>query len=144
LALAAAIIADTGPLVAALISTDRHHDWARAELARLRPPLVTCEPVLTEAAHIIAANGGDPAVIVRMPQTGSLKIDFRVDEDPASLATLMHRYRNVPMSLADACLVRLSERFERGFVWTTDSDFRIYRRNGRHVIPVLMPDDMGY
>ena len=52
---------------------------------------------------------------------------------------LLRRYRNVPMSLADACLVRLSELYGDCAVLTLDSDFRIYRRHGRQVIPVLAP-----
>jgi hypothetical protein len=52
----------------------------------------------------------------------------------------MLRYRNRPMSLADACLVRLSELESGGEVFTLDSDFRICRRHGNKVIPVLMPD----
>jgi predicted nucleic acid-binding protein len=52
----------------------------------------------------------------------------------------MRRYRNRPMSLADACLVRLSEIHATGLVLTLDGDFRIYRRHGNKVIPVRMPD----
>ena len=52
----------------------------------------------------------------------------------------MLRYRNRPMSLADACLVRLSELHTSGEVFTLDSDFRIYRRHGNRVIPLLIPD----
>jgi predicted nucleic acid-binding protein len=44
------------------------------------------------------------------------------------------------MSLADACLVRLLELDATGEVFTLDSDFRIYRRHGNKMIPVLMPD----
>ena len=57
----------------------------------------------------------------------------------APIATPMRRYRNVPMSLADACLVRLSEVRRQSTVFTLDSEFRIYRRHGRLTIPTLMP-----
>jgi uncharacterized protein len=63
-----------------------------------------------------------------------------VQEQQAELRALMHRYRNRPMSLADACLVRLSEIHASAEVLTLDSDFRVYRRHGNKVIPVRMPD----
>ncbi len=52
----------------------------------------------------------------------------------------MQRYQNVPMSLADAYLVRMSEMYEDSTVLTLDSDFKIYRKNRNESIPVIMPD----
>ena len=69
-----------------------------------------------------------------------ISVALAVQEEQADLRALMHRYRNRPMSLADACLVRLSEIHMEGEVFTLDSDFRIYRRHGNKVIPLLMPD----
>ncbi len=51
----------------------------------------------------------------------------------------MRRYSNVPMSLADACLVWIVEQTKNASVLTLDSGFRIYRQAGRRVIPVLAP-----
>ena len=68
-----------------------------------------------------------------------IRIGLAVQEEQADLRALMHRYRNKPMSLADACLVRLSEIHTAGEVFTLDSDFRIYRRHGNKVIRVRMP-----
>ena len=69
-----------------------------------------------------------------------IRIALAVRNEHADLRALMRRYRNRPMSLADACLVRLSEIHATGQVFTLDSDFRIYRRHGNRPIPVLMPD----
>jgi predicted nucleic acid-binding protein len=68
-----------------------------------------------------------------------IRIALAVEEEQADLRALMRRYRNRPMSLADACLVRLSEIHTTAEVFTLDSDFRIYRRHGNRVIPVRMP-----
>jgi uncharacterized protein len=68
-----------------------------------------------------------------------IRVALTVQQEQADLRALLHRYRNRPMSLADACLVRLSEIHATGEVFTLDSDFRIYRRHGNKVIPVLMP-----
>jgi predicted nucleic acid-binding protein len=73
-------------------------------------------------------------------ERGVIRIALAIEDEQEDLRALMHRYRNRPMSLADACLVRLSELHPSGEVLTFDSDFRIYRRHGNRVIPVQMPD----
>jgi predicted nucleic acid-binding protein len=51
----------------------------------------------------------------------------------------MQKYSDVPMSLADACLVRMTETLSDPVILTTDADFRVYRRHGRQVVPCLLP-----
>jgi predicted nucleic acid-binding protein len=53
----------------------------------------------------------------------------------------MQRYASVPMSLADACLVRMSEVYENSQIITLDSDFTIYRKQRNQTIPVIMPNE---
>lgn len=133
------VVVDAGPIVAWLSSSDAHHGWAQAQFARLRPPLLTCEPVLTEAAFIVGAGGGDASAVAALVARAVWQVMPVLHEHADALARLMRRYASVPMSLADACLVRLSEVVPDATVFTLDSDFRIYRRRGRAVIPVLMP-----
>ena len=130
---------DTGPLVSFLASGLRHHAWAVEQWKRLRPPLLTCEPVLTEAAFLLKREGFDADALFTLLERGVIRIALAVKDEQADLRALMRRYRNRPMSLADACLVRLSEIHTSGEVFTLDSDFRIYRRHGNRVIPVRMP-----
>jgi predicted nucleic acid-binding protein len=52
---------------------------------------------------------------------------------------LLQKYANVPMSLADACLIRMTETLSDPIILTTDSDFRVYRRHSRQVVPCVMP-----
>jgi predicted nucleic acid-binding protein len=131
---------DTGPLVSFLASGVRHHAWAVEQWKQLRPPLLTCEAVLTEAAFLLQREGREADALFALLERGVIRIALAVQEEQADLRALMHRYRNRPMSLADACLVRLSEIHTAGTVFTLDSDFRIYRRHGNKVIPALMPD----
>lgn len=56
-------------------------------------------------------------------------IDFRLGAEVNRIRELMKRYRNVPMSLADACLVRMNELIPGSTILTLDSDFQIYRKN---------------
>jgi len=131
---------DTGPLVSFLASGLMHHAWAVEQWKRLRPPLLTCEPVLTEAAFLLKREGREADALFALLERGVIRIALAVEEEQADLRALMRRYRGRPMSLADACLVRLSELHTAGEVFTLDSDFRIYRRHGNKVIPLLMPE----
>ena len=135
----AAVLLDTGPLVAFLAAGSQHHGWVCEQWKRLAAPLLTCEPVLTEAAFLLKRNGRDIDPIFELLARGVVRVGLRFEEHLADLRTLMTRYRDRPMSLADACLVRLSEVHRTATVFTLDSDFRIYRRHGNKVIPVLMP-----
>jgi predicted nucleic acid-binding protein len=102
---------------------------------------VTCEAVLSEAAFLLKYAGGDAASVPTLVARGVFRVVPVLVEHAAGVAQLMRRYANVPMSLADACLVRLSETVPNAVVLTLDRDFRVYRRRGRAVIPVLMPED---
>jgi uncharacterized protein len=131
---------DTGPLVSFLASGLRYHAWAVEQWKRLRPPLLTCEPVLTEAAFLLKRESRDADAVFELLERGVIRIALGVQKEQTELRALMRRYRNRPMSLADACLVRLSEVHANAEVFTLDSDFRIYRRHGNKVIPVRMPE----
>ena len=134
-----ALLLDTGPLVAYLNGNDQHHAWAVAQFRAREEPLLTCEPVWTEAAYLIARRGGQPDCLWSFLRDGAVQFAFSLKTDYESVAALMTRYANIPMSLADACLVRMSELKADCKVFTTDSHFRLYRRLGRQVIPLVAP-----
>ncbi|OGA03807.1 MAG: hypothetical protein A3H35_11570 [Betaproteobacteria bacterium RIFCSPLOWO2_02_FULL_62_17] len=122
-----------------LDADETNHDWVMAQISRLRPPLLTCEAVLSEAAFLLARAGANPGVVPQLVERGFITVAKLFDEDASAVTTLMIRYRNVPMSLADACLLRLVERTRNATLFTLDSDFRIYRQKGRRVVPLLSP-----
>jgi uncharacterized protein len=134
------VIVDTGPLVAFLVKQAQHHRWAHDVMASLRPPLITCEAVLAETAHLLRRHACETDPLLALIERGVLTVAISVETELVSLRQLMRRYGDQPMSLADACLVRLSELHDHSRVWTLDSDFRVYRRLGRLVIPSIMPD----
>jgi len=128
-------IIDAGPLVALLNRRDKFHRWITETLKTLPLPLRTCEPVLTEAAHLT----GKPAALVAMLGDGSLEIGLELEEQGDAVRRLLDRYA-ARMSLADACVVRMSELARESRVLTLDrTDFSIYRRNGRDTIPLIAP-----
>ena len=133
------IIADTGPLVAYLDRSDQHHAWAKEVMASLTEPLLTCDAVLAEATFLLQRGGIAAGLPMRMIERGVLKSEFSTASEAQSLRALLERYDDVPMSLADACVVRMSELYPRAKVWTTGSDFTIYRRNRRSQIPLVTP-----
>lgn len=98
------VIAGTGPLVAFLVRQAQHHRWACEVMASLRPPLLTCEPVLAEAAHLLRRHGCETDPLLALLERGVLNVAFSVETELAPLRQLMRRYRDQPMSLADACL----------------------------------------
>lgn len=133
------VLLDTGPLVSFLVPGSQHHDWAVEQWKLVRPPFLTCEPVLTEAAFLLQRDGTRASALFALLERGVIKVALNVQDEYPDLRALTQRYRNRPMSLADACLVRLSELHPTAEVLTLDSDFRIYRRHGNRVIPVRMP-----
>ena len=133
------IILDTGPLVAYFNSRDTWHLWAVEQMKALAPPLLTCEPVLTEACFLIHRAGGDAAKLVRALREGVLAISLNLQQETVAVEALLTHYADTSMSLADACLVRLAELYADSRIFTVDSDFRHYRRNRRQLIPLLYP-----
>jgi uncharacterized protein len=131
------VVVDTGFLVALLSRRDDWHAWAIEEARRRPRPWETCEAVLTEAFHLVGSAGsGEVAALL---ERGALRLPFSVAEQQEGVLALMRKYANVPMSFADACIVRMCETRADAIVLTTDSDFRIYRRHGRQTVPCILP-----
>jgi predicted nucleic acid-binding protein len=133
------VLLDTGPLVAYLISGEEHHSWAVTQFAALTDPVLTCEPVWAEASHLLLKRGANPDTLWTVLRKNVVKFAFHLDTDYEPVAALMRRYADVPMSLADACLVRMSELNRDCRVFTADGHFKIYRRFGRQMIPLICP-----
>ena len=136
--MARSVLVDTGFLVALLSARDTNHSWAATVAERYPPPWYGCEAVLSETFHLLGP-AGEPAVAALL-QRRALVALFDLDHELERVLKLMEKYVGVPMSLADACLVRLTETEPDPVLLTTDSDFRVYRRHGRQSISVVMPD----
>lgn len=130
---------DTGPIVALLDARDSYHSWARDTFADIEPPLATCDAVLAEACFLVRRLPGGPVRVLDLVHRGVLELTFHLHNELQPVSRLMQRYASVPMSLADACLVRMSELEPAVTILTLDTDFRVYRRNRRHIVPTLVP-----
>jgi uncharacterized protein len=137
------IVVDTGPLVALLNRRDRHHAWIRQVLDTVEPPIFTCEAVVSKACFLLSRLAGGQDALLELLAHDVVKIDFRMNSEIESVRMLMRKFAPVPMSLADACLVRMSELDTHSTIVTMDADFRVYRRNRRQMIPTIMPSGGG-
>lgn len=135
--MARSVLVDTGFLVALLSRRDGNHRWAAAQSQRFPPPWSTCEAVLSEALHLLEAPGA-PALAGLLRRRAVLPT-FALREDLERVLKLVEKYADVPMSLADACLVRMTEALADPVLLTTDTDFRIYRRHSRQAVPCVFP-----
>ena len=132
-----AAIVDTGPLVAFLDRNERHHAWAAARIDELDAPLLVCEPVLAEAMYLV--NGRAQDALFGFLEKGALQIGLQIEEHLKALRALHRKYRDTPMSLADACVVRMAELYDRHLIFTLDSDFSVYRKHGRVPLSLIHP-----
>jgi predicted nucleic acid-binding protein len=139
--MAANVIVDAGFLVAILTDRDSNYRWADTVSAQHPPPWKTCEAVLSETFHLLGPTGASS--LVALLRRGAVTCTFRLAEDTEEVLKLMQKYADVPMSFADACLVRMTETLTDPVLLTTDADFRIYRRHSRQTIPCVMPGGKG-
>ena len=103
-------------------------------------PLRTCDAALSEAMFLLQQTRTGIGPLLELLERGVVIPEFNVRAELPTLLRLLRRYKDVPMSLADSCLVRMAELFADSSVFTLDSDFRIYRKHGRQSIPLIYPD----
>jgi predicted nucleic acid-binding protein len=135
------VLADTGPLIALIDRREKHHAWVQTQFADISPPLLTCEGVVTEACYLARRTNAGPQAVLELLERGVVVLAFNLHDNLSEVSSFMERYASVPMTLADGCLVRMSELVADCAIFTLDSDFRIYRRHKRQRIPLLMPPD---
>lgn len=132
-------IVDTGPLVAFFDRAEQHHRWVVERFEELDAPLLVCEPVLTEAMYLLARYPKAQDAVLELIHNGALSVAFQLDEHLGVLRELLQKYKDTPMSLADACIVRMTEIHHRHAVLTLDSDFLVYRKHGRAPLALIHP-----
>jgi predicted nucleic acid-binding protein len=136
--MAGSVLVDAGFLVALLNKRDGNHGWAKVIGSSHPPPWKSCDAVLSEAFHLLGKLGSE--ALDAMLRRRAIISAFHLGEGAEAVLALMRRYADLPMSFADACLVRMTETYPEPLILTTDADFRIYRRHGRQVVPCVLPD----
>jgi predicted nucleic acid-binding protein len=137
------IIADTGFWLALANRRDRIHEAAKTALEKLREPLITTWPVMTETCHLLAARMGVDSELTFVARAKAKAFEiFAIESRQLSrVHTLMDKYRDLPMDLADASLVLLAEELGTGRILSTDRrDFQTYRWKNRKPFRNLLAD----
>lgn len=135
--MARSVLVDAGFLVALLSRRDGHHRWAASQSQRFPPVWSTCEAVLSETFHLLGSRGG-PALAALLRRRAVVSA-FSIGEELERALNLMEKYSDIPMSLADACLVRMTETRPDPVLLTTDSGFLVYRHHSRQAVPAIVP-----
>jgi predicted nucleic acid-binding protein len=134
------VLIDAGPIVAYLRRNDLFHEWSLEQFNRF-PQFTTCDAVLAEACARLAYHHEDQSKVVELLNSKALRVSFDSNLAADRLSNLMRKYSNRPMDLADACLVVMSEQVDDSTVITLDrTDFSIYRRHDRELVPFIAPD----
>ncbi len=132
-------LVDTGPLVALLVGDDTQHPWAIEQSKHAPSTVLTCDAVISEALFLLKRDGHGTDDLFAMVELGFLRSDFDFHAEYRHVRALMQRFRDRPMSFADACLVRMAELHQDACIWTLDRDFRIYRKHRRQTLSLVTP-----
>ena len=135
----ASIIIDTGPLVALLSVNDQFHKWAVEVCQDLPTPFLTSEAVLSETCFLLQRSGASSDLLFELLSRKSIRVAFNLDTEHAAIWTLMRKYASLPMSVADASLVRLAELHDSSPIFTLDRHFTVYRKHGRQKLALIFP-----
>lgn len=114
------LLIDTGPIVAIMLQSDEHHEKCVEQLRSIRGPLLTCWPVVTEAAWLLRAYpeatrrflssfGGRPFELLPLDET-----------DLPAIAVILAKYASLGIQLADASLAHLANRERIDSIFTLD------------------------
>ena len=136
------ILLDTGPLVAFLNRKDRYHKWAIAQFGSMSTPLLTCEAVVSESCFLMRNCENGTKHVMSLLERELITIPFHLEDELRDIKKSLDKYKDIPMSLADGCLVRMAEQIADSVIFTLDRDFKIYRKSRRSVIPIIIPDDI--
>ena len=132
------LIIDTGPLIAFFQRRDPQNRWVVQQIAKCTQPMMTCESVLSECLYLLKRHGLSTKPLATLLKRKAVVLPLRPDFT-IRIPDLLNKYADLPTSLADCTLLELSEHHPRIPLMTFDSDFKIYRRIDRTMVPLLMP-----
>jgi predicted nucleic acid-binding protein len=129
---------DTGVIVALLDRDERYHSQCVDAVSDIVGPLATCEAAIAEACYLLRGTPGAPAAVIRNVANGVFQIPMRLVDRATAVDKLLGKYHDIPMDLADACLVDLAGHIGTGQILTLDRDFEIYRWRSRRKFELLI------
>ena len=133
------ILVDASFLVSVYDKREPYHRQCMAALDQVNRPLVTCEPVVTEAMYLLRRLSGAPQAILASIQEGQLEIPFQLARGVDEVLAYYTKYRDTPCDFADACLIAMADQLDTGDILTLDSDFMHYRWRRNKRFRMLIP-----
>jgi len=134
-----AVLVDAGPLVALLDRSDKHHQTVVEALKEIRDPLVSVWPAIVEAMYLLGYSWQAQKALWEVLETGTVSLLDLDETDVSPMKELMEKYRDLPMDMADAALVRVAERENLRRILTVDQrDFSVYRLGGEGRFTLLL------
>ena len=135
------VLVDTSFIVALYNKSDRRHSQCLHMLDVLEQQAVTCEAVVSESCYMLRQVHGAAAYLLATIESGALEIRFHLDRCAGTVQALIEKYRDLPASFADACLVQMADELDTGDILTLDSDFKHYRWRRNRRFNLLIPLD---
>ncbi len=137
------VLVDTGPIVAAMGESDQHHEVCVQQLREIRGPLITCWPVITEAAWLLRAYPKAIEQLLASLDGRTFQLAELAGSDAPAISAILSKYHNLKLQLADACLIHLAGRERIRTVFTLDRrDFGVVRLQRGQKLR-LIPDPAG-
>ena len=133
------VLVDTGFIVALYNKSDWHHSQCLQMLDALEQPAVTCEAVVSESCFMLRQTRGAAADLLATIENGTLEIRFQLERSAGKVRSLLEKYKDLPASFADACLVQMADELDTGDILTLDSDFKQYRWRRNRPFHFLIP-----
>ncbi len=121
------VLIDTGCIVALLDRSEKHHDQCAETVSDLQAPLITCEAVIAETSYLVRNLRGAAGAVIENVRRGNFLLPYRLEDRAEIIGKLLKKYADVPMDLADACLVDLAGLYRTDRILTLDADFETYR-----------------
>ncbi len=132
---------DTGAVVALLDRREQYHTRCVTTLRQIEGPLVTCEAVIAESCYLLRRLAGAPEAVLENVERGVFLLPFQLSQATSAVRTIMHKYHDLPIDFADACLIQLAEQLNTGDILTLDRDFELYRWRRLHRFHLLIELD---
>ena len=133
------ILIDTGPIVAFLNKNDQYHRFVIEQMESFAAPFYTCEAVLTESFFLMSRISTGVEKLIELLETQHIQLQPVYNDHQAAIHQRIQTYSNIPMSLADACLVHMAENSKGASIFTLDSDFQVYRTSKGDLLNVVTP-----
>ena len=133
-----ATLLDTGVIVAALDRSESFHQSCVDAIAGNHAPLVTCEAVIAESCYLLRNLPGAADAVLANVEAGNFQIPLRLEDMAGPVRSIMRKYQDSDIDLADAYLIHLASELDTGEILTLDGDFEHYRWGRKNRFKLLV------